>query len=347
MKSVSTQEINKFPILTNHQFTNLEFSNVTAPERATNASLVFTSTVEATKTALKSGAKGFIVLEKIWAEASSLFSKEHCVWTTQHIQACMVQVLPLFNHKPKARHTIHPTAVIHSTAKVGASVTLDEYVVIQENAILHEGCWIGAHSVIEASAEIGSNTRLAPHVVVGSSCIIGKSCDIASHTTIGSDGFGLFTDKNHQHHRIPQIGIVVIEDHCELGSHCSVDRATLTETRIKAGSKFDNFCHVAHNVTIGENALITAGFIVAGSTVIGKNLTTGGGSHIVGHVQICDNVTLTGRTGVTSSIETPGVYGGFPQLPYKESLKVLISFEYLPKMRKQISSILRHLKLEE
>ncbi len=100
-------------------------------------------------------------------------------------------------------------------------------------------------------------------------------------------------------------------------------------------------------MTIGENALVTAGFISAGSVIIGKNLTTGGGTHVGGHIQITDNVTLTARTGVMKTIETSGVYGGFPEIPHKDSLRVLASLQFLPKMRKQITAILKHLKLEE
>ncbi|MBC7754689.1 MAG: UDP-3-O-(3-hydroxymyristoyl)glucosamine N-acyltransferase, partial [Moraxellaceae bacterium] len=149
------------------------------------------------------------------------------------------------------------------------------------------------------------------------------------------------------HHKIPQIGKVVIEDHCDLGSHCSVDRATLTETRIKAGSKLDNFCHIAHNCEIGENSMLAAGFMTAGSTIMGKNMMTGGGVHLNGHIKIADNVIFAGNTGVVSDVDAPGVYGGFPQVPQKENLRIMSSLAFLPKLRRQVSQIFKHLGLEE
>ena len=139
----------------------------------------------------------------------------------------------------------------------------------------------------------------------------------------------------------------MIEDHCELGAQCAIDRAALTETRIRKGSKFDNFIHIAHNCDIGENALITAGFIIAGSSKVGRNLTTAGGTHITGHVTVADNVILTGRTGVVSNIEKSGIYGGFPQTDHKESLRIMTSLASLPKIRKQVTQILKHLGLDK
>lgn len=347
MNPIQSQEINKLPLLKSHQFIDLQFLNVRPPEQAQPSTLVFVSSVEAAQLARKKGARGFIILEKIFEQTQNLFSDACCVWTCPQINEAMFQVLPLFDPKPQAQGTIHPTALVHATAQLGSQVTIDEYAVIKENVVLADQCWVGAHSVIEASAQIGKNTSIAPHVVIGSFCEIGNECKIASHVTIGSDGFGFFTDKTNTHHKIPQIGKVVIEDQCEIGSHCAIDRATLTETRIKSGSKLDNFCHVAHNVTIGQNAMLAAGFMVAGSTHIGKNLTTAGGVQMNGHIQVVDNVILAGRTGVVSSIEQSGIYGGFPQIPHKENLKVMSSLAILPQLRKQVSKILKHLNIED
>ncbi len=328
MNHTTANEISKFPSLTKQKLNDMNFSNVTTPEKASYSSLVFTSSVALTQTALQNGAKGFIVLEKIYDEVKDLFTNDHCVWTTKQINAAMSEVLHAFDRIP---HTIgvHPSALIHSTAKIGAHVQIGEY------------------AVIKAHVEIGDHTYIATHVVVESYCTIGSHCRIDSHTTIGSDGFGYYTDKSFTHHKIPQIGTVVIEDRCELGSHCSVDRATLTETRIKAGSKLDNFCHIAHNCEIGENSMLAAGFMTAGSVVTGKNMMTGGGVHLNGHIKVADNVVFAGNSGVVSNVEAPGIYGGFPQVPHKENLKIMSSLAFLPKLRRQVSQILKHLNLEE
>lgn len=346
MIQINSTELNRFKSLTSQNPVDTIFTNVTTPENAKSGSLTFISTVPMATTALNNKASGLIVLEKFYADIKPLLGTQHAVWTTKDIKAAMSEVLTAFDQKPQGNQKIHPTAVIHATAKIGNSVTVSEYVVIQENAIIGDHCWIGAHSVVETSAHIKDHTLISAHVVIGSFCEIGSHCRFASHTTIGSDGFGYYTDKTNTHYKIPQIGKVVIEDHCEFGSHCSVDRSTLTETRIKAGSKLDNFCHIAHNVELGENAMLAAGFMTAGSSRIGKNFTTGGGVHTNGHIQITDNVILAGNTGVVSSIEAAGVYGGFPHVPHKDNLKIMSSLIFLPKLRRQVSAILKHLGLD-
>lgn len=328
MTDINSADLSKFQTLTKQNLSDIKFARVTTPEKGDSSTLVFTSSLAATETALKNGVMGFIVLEKIYDEVKALFTVKHSVWTTKQVNAAMVEVLTVFDPIP---HTIgiHSSAIVHPSAKIGANVKIGEFTVIRDNVI------------------IGDNTFIAAHVVIESHCEIGSHCRIASHTTIGADGFGYYTDKTFTHHKIPQIGKVVIEDRCELGTHCSVDRATLTETRIKAGSKLDNYCHVAHNCEIGENAILAAGFMVAGSTIIGKNLMTGGGVHMNGHIKIADNVIFAGNSGVVNSVDQPGVYGGFPQVPQKENLKIMSSLAFLPKLRRQVSQILKHLNLDE
>jgi len=146
-----------------------------------------------------------------------------------------------------------------------------------------------------------------------------------------------------------QIGKVVIGNHVEMGGNCVVDRAALTETRIGNGTKFDNICHVAHNVVIGENCLIAAGFLIAGSSKIGNNCMFGGRVSITDHVELCNNVVLGGGSIVTNDIKTPGIYAGYPIEPLRENMKTLASLGNgnLLKMRKQLSKIIKHLGLNE
>lgn len=309
---------------------SVTINEVLPAEFAKAGSLVFVPNKELFLKALTRNASAFIMTEKLFGELGSEIPSHVAVWTTPHIQQAMSQVLQIFDKKAQfIKAGVHPTASIHATAKISPSAH------------------IGAYAVIEAHAIVGDDSVIFPHVYVGPYCEIGRRCYIAPHVTIGFDGFGFFTDKSFTHHKIPQIGKVVIEDDCEFGSHCAIDRATLTETRIKKGSKFDNFCHIAHNVQFGENAIVAAGFIVAGSTIIGKNLMTSGGVHVLGHLNIADNVILSARAGAMQSIEKPGMYGGFPLEPHKESIKTHVSIPQIKKMRKQIHKILKHLNITE
>ncbi|MCK6598714.1 MAG: UDP-3-O-(3-hydroxymyristoyl)glucosamine N-acyltransferase, partial [Bdellovibrionaceae bacterium] len=194
---------------------------------------------------------------------------------------------------------------------------------------------------------IGNSSILHASIYLGSHCEIGSHCEVHPHTSIGSDGFGYYTDQNYHHHKIPQIGKVVIEDRVEIGSNCCFDRATITETRIKKGSKIDNLCHFAHNCSLGENSLIAAGFFVAGSTHLGHRFTTGGNSVVSTHLNICDGVTLAGRSTVTNDVVEAGQYGGYPLQKIKDALKTISSLTKLVEMRKQLSKIIATLNIKE
>ncbi|MEQ1721883.1 MAG: UDP-3-O-(3-hydroxymyristoyl)glucosamine N-acyltransferase [Pseudobdellovibrio sp.] len=332
MKSISIDQISSKAsenLVLRQRFENT-INEVLPAEIATTESLVFASSKLLCEKAIENKVAALILTETVYAEVEKQFPKNVSVWTTKNIHAAMSSVLQLFDLKRDfLTQGVHPTAQIHPTAKISAKAH------------------IGAFAVIEAHASIGDDTIIFPHVYVGPYCEVGARCYISSFVAIGSDGFGFYTDKTFKHHKVPQIGRVVIEDDCEFGAHCAIDRATLTETRIKKGSKFDNFCHIAHNVTFGENALVAAGFIVAGSTTIGKNLMTSGGVHILGHLTVPDNVILSGRAGVTQSIEKSGMYGGFPLEEHRESTKTHVSIPHIKKLRKQVRKILKHLNLNE
>lgn len=330
MKSISIDQITAISprALSLKQKFDLLLTEVLPAEHAKSTSLVFVSNKSLFHKALANQARAIILTETLFNEVQSEVPKNVTIWTTANIHESMSSVLQLFDKKLEHLTAgIHPTACIHPTAQVSKTAH------------------IGAYTVIDAHAIIGDEAVLYPHVYIGAYCEIGKRCYISSHVSIGTDGFGFFTDKNSIHHKIPQIGKVVIEDDCEFGSHCAVDRATLTETRIKKGSKFDNFCHIAHNVQIGENAIVAAGFIVAGSTIIGKNLMTSGGVHILGHLKITDNVVLSGRACALQNIEEPGMYGGWPLESHKESIKTHVSIPKIKEIRKQVNTIMKHLNL--
>lgn len=311
------------------QKSDVSISEVTPPDRANQNSLVFASKKELFEQALGRQALAFIMTEPVYETVKATIPSNACVWTTTNIQTAMSAVLKLFDKvKPWLQQGIHPQASVHPTAKVSPKAH------------------IGAFAVIEAHAVVGDDSIIFPHVYVGPYCQIGARCQIGPHVSIGADGFGFTTDKTFTHHKIPQIGKVIIEDDCELGAFCAVDRATLTETRIKKGSKFDNFCHIAHNVQVGENAMVAAGFIVAGSTIIGKNLMTSGGVHALGHLKIADNVILSARAGVLQDVEQSGMYGGYPLEPHRDSVKTLMTIPQLKLIRKQVNKILNHLNLK-
>jgi UDP-3-O-[3-hydroxymyristoyl] glucosamine N-acyltransferase len=185
-----------------------------------------------------------------------------------------------------------------------------------------------------ANAEIGDDVLIYPNVTIYAGCKIGSRVIIHSGTVIGSDGFGQAKNPDGSFQKIPQKGIVVIEDDVEIGSNCSIDRATMGETIIRKGVKLDNQIQIAHNVEIGENTVIAAHTGIAGSTKIGKRCMIGGKVGIVGHIEICDDAIITAAANVSKSITSPGLYSGYRAQPQMKELKQEAAIRNLIKPKK-------------
>ncbi|MBO9668547.1 MAG: UDP-3-O-(3-hydroxymyristoyl)glucosamine N-acyltransferase [Bdellovibrio sp.] len=319
---------------------------VLPPEIADTDSLVFVSKAPQLEQALKAQAKIIVAHKSLTLPEGS----SSTFFSTGHVQLAMATILPLFDGKMirfNQETKIHPSAFIHPTAHLGQGVYAGPFAVIGEHARIDDGATIGAHTVVECYATVGAHTILHPQVFIGASCEIGAHCEIHPHTTIGADGFSFAMTKEGTHKKIPQIGKVVIGDHVELGANCAVDRAALTETRIGRGTKMDNFCHVAHNVIIGENNVFAAGFKIAGSSRIGNNCMFGGDAAVSDHVSIGDKVVIAGRAGVTNDVTQPGAYGGYPLEPLRDALKTLANMTQLTRIRKDMARVIKHLGLNE
>lgn len=295
----------------------LNVLTVLPPGECDQQSLVFVSKQEFAETALSRGAKAIIKTKAL----DFKFPPEITVFEVPSVSAGLAMVLPFFDRKAE-RFENSKDNFIHPTAKVGANVTLGFGCYIGARTVIGSGTKIGAQVTVENDCTIGDNCTIHPQVFIGAYTEMGKACEIHPNTTLGSDGFGYVTDPQTKiAHKIPQIGKVVLEDNVEIGANCTIDRATLTETRIRSGAKLDNLIHIAHNCDVGENSLITAGFMTAGSSKFGKQFTTGGQCATAGHIVIADDVTLAGRSGVISDITEPGVYGGFPAIKIQRYLK--------------------------
>lgn len=260
------------------------------------------------------------------------FSKEPELAMRQTLQT-FFQSTPYINRDSDV--LIHPTAVIHPSAKISANVRVGPYAVISKDVVIGEDAAIGAHSVLETKARIGARTVLHPFVYIGHTCEIGADCEINPHTVVGKEGFGYAHDAKGNHFRIPHTGRVVLEDRVHLGASVNVDRGTFGETRIGAGAILDNRIHISHNVSIGAGSVITAGFVVAGSTKIGRHFLTGGNTTVGGHLEICDGVQLGGLSVVRKSITKPGEYGGNPLMPMREYLRMMNALTKIPQLVKK------------
>ncbi len=323
--------------------------SVLPPEKAISEGLVFVSNEKQLSQALEAQAKIIIALDKVLKDRPKI--PDHLLlFTTKNISQSMARVLSLFDQKMSRFDwgiDLHPSATIHPLARLGKNVKVGPHAIIGAQAHIGDFSVIGAGTVVEKGARIGTKTLLHPQVFIGADCEIGSHCEIHPHTTIGSDGFGFASDENFKHHKISQLGKVIIEDRVEIGANCAIDRATLTATRIRAGSKFDNLCHVAHNCELGEDCLFAAGFFIAGSSKIGSRFMCGGNVAVTTHVELADGVILAGRSAVTNNITAAGQYGGYPLQPLKEALKTIANLGTLNQMRKNLHKIMKHLQLND
>lgn len=232
---------------------------------------------------------------------------------------------------------------------------------VAQSALLADGVTIYPGCVVGENVQIGADTTLYPGVVVYDDVVIGRDCllhggaiiregcilqdrvILQPTAVIGSDGFG-FAPDGAAYYKIPQVGIVVLEDDVEIGAGSCIDRAALGETRIRRGTKLDNMVQVGHNVEIGEDCIIVSQVGIAGSTKIGRHCTFGGQSAIAGHLTVGDNVMIGARGGASNNVDSNQILSGAPLLPHKQWLKASMSFAKLPEMRKELHRMAKRLE---
>ncbi len=248
-----------------------------------------------------------------------------------------LQVLNLFAEERAVRYArgVHETAQVHNGVVLGADVC------------------IGAFCTVSAGARIGARTTILPGTFVGDGCVIGDDCLIYPNVTIregtqvgnrvilqpgvvlGADGFG-YAKNGSEHHKVPQIGRVVVEDDVEIGANSCVDRATTGETRIRRGTKIDNLVQIAHNVVLGENTVLAAQVGISGSTEVGRNVIMAGQVGVIGHIAIGDRVIVGAQAGVTKSIPADTMVSGYPARKHSVARRIYAHTAMLPTLFERV-----------
>ncbi|MBI5471126.1 MAG: UDP-3-O-(3-hydroxymyristoyl)glucosamine N-acyltransferase [Ignavibacteriae bacterium] len=240
---------------------------------------------------------------------------------------------------------IHPTAVIAASAVLGENVRVGAHVVVGERVRIGDGAMVSHNVVLGDDVAVGENSLLYPNITVYNGCRIGARVIIHAGTTIGSDGFGFAPKPDGTYEKIPQLGIVVIEDDVEIGANCTIDRATLGETRIKRGAKLDNLIQVAHNVVIGENTVSAAQAGISGSTKIGKNCMIGGQVGFTGHLEIADGTKIGAQSGVHRSIDQPNTtIFGYPAFPQRQAFRIQGAIAQLPDLLQTVRELQKRIQ---
>ena len=238
-------------------------------------------------------------------------------------------------------------------------IGIDNNSIIEENVKYEKDLYFGAFSICKTKSKIGKNVKIHTQVFIGKNVsigensilypgvkiydnsVIGTNCIIHSGTVVGSDGFGFNIDKEGNQVKVIHNGNAIIEDNVEIGSNCTIDRATLGSTVIKKGAKLDNLIQIAHNVVIGENCVIAALVGIAGSTTIGKNCMIGGQAGVSGHLTIGDRVMIQAQSGVFKNIKSGISVMGTPAIQIMDYNKSYVHFKNFPSIIKSIEKILK------
>jgi UDP-3-O-[3-hydroxymyristoyl] glucosamine N-acyltransferase len=240
---------------------------------------------------------------------------------------------------------IHSSAVISPEAKIGARVSIQPYVVIEPGAEIGDNTVIGAHSYIGHETKIGANCVIYPHVTIRERSVIGARVTLHSGVVVAADGFG-FEIVEGRHAKVPQVGIVQIDDDVEIGANTTIDRARFGRTWIKEGAKIDNLVMIAHNVVVGKHSVIAAQAGIAGSSRVGDYVMIGGQVGVTGHVEIGDRNIIAAKTGVSKNLPPDGgTWWSTPATPLREVKEQLARIHRLGDLFARVKKIEKKLDL--
>ena len=257
---------------------------------------------------------------------------------------CFAKLLELYAaYKPKKKG-VHPTAVVAESATVGEDCYIGAYAVVDEGAKIGNGVSIYPHVYVGDGATVGDGTTLYSGVKIYEGCKIGKRCVLHAGAVMGSDGFGFAPNAAGSYDKIPQIGIVTIEDDVEIGANTTIDRATMGSTVIEKGAKLDNLVQIGHNVVIGESTVMAGQSAVAGSAKVGKRCMIGGQAGVVGHITVGDGSIVASVTGVSNSVPAGSQIMGNHGIDARRFRRVNAVYRNLPELQRTVNQLEKELK---
>jgi UDP-3-O-[3-hydroxymyristoyl] glucosamine N-acyltransferase len=254
-------------------------------------------------------------------------------------QEALLALLPRFHRAPNAVQGVHPTAVIGRGVRLGGGVAIGPYAVIGDAAVIGSGTVIGPHCIVSAGVELGEQCQLVGSVTVYGGSRLGNRVTIHAGARIGSDGFG-YVQRDGQHLKIPHVGRCIIEDDVEVGANTTIDRGSIDDTVIGAGTKIDNLVQVAHNVRIGRVCLIMAQVGIAGSVRVEDGAMLLGQVGVSGHHTIGKGARLAAQAGIFGDIPAGETWSGYPARPHKEALRAQAALFKLPSLLRRIERLL-------
>lgn len=257
---------------------------------------------------------------------------------------CLTRLLELVDQARGRKSGIEEPVHVALSAQVSEDVFIGAFTYIGERAVVGKGCKIFPQVYIGDDVVIGDNVILYPGVKVYHGCRIGNNCIVHAGSVIGSDGFGFAPQPDGSYKKIPQIGIVVLEDDVELGANTTIDRATMGATIVRRGVKLDNLVQIAHNVEVGENTVMAAQVGIAGSTKIGAQCMFGGQVGVAGHRHVGNRVVVGAQSGIPNDVKDNMEIMGYPAVPKVEFARQTVYIKRLEQLNKTVRELQQHIE---
>lgn len=251
----------------------------------------------------------------------------------------LLEILPRLYQEPRIAAGIHTGAVIGRGVALGKDVTIGPYVVLGDGVSIGDGTVVDAHVVLGAGVTVGSRSHLYPNVTVYSGTAIGNRVIAHAGVRLGGDGYGYVFARG-AHQKIPHVGRCIIHDDVEIGANTTIDRGSIDDTVIGAGTKIDNLVQIGHNCSIGKLCLVMSQVGVSGSTRVGDGVILAGQAGIGGHIEIGDGAKIGGQAGVFGDVPAGETWSGYPARPHRESLRASAALLKLAGMIKRLERLL-------
>jgi UDP-3-O-[3-hydroxymyristoyl] glucosamine N-acyltransferase len=282
-------------------------------------------------------------------KASAVIVKKPCdapipqIISQDPYYAFMQIVVLLHGHRQHKKIGISKRASVADSARIGNDCDIYDFAVISDDARIGNNCKIYSGVFVGEDVSIGDDCIIYPNAVIYDGCKIGNRVIINANTAVGEDGFG-YASHEGKHHKIPQIGVVVLEDDVELGTCCSIERGTLGDTVICEGTKIGDQVTIGHGTKVGPHCLLVAQVGIAGSATLGHHCILGGQVGVVGHITVGNNVTVAAQAGVINHIEDGLTVAGAPAIEVHRGRRAYSMIQYLPEMRQAIKKTQRQLE---
>ena len=262
----------------------------------------------------------------------------------QNAYAGLAILLDMVEKSQPKKIGIEPMSYISEKATLGTDIYVGAFAYIADDAKIGNRTKIYPQAYVGDGVVVGENTIIYPGAKVYPGCRIGSNCIIHSGAVIGADGFGFAPEEDGVYKKIPQLGIVIIEDDVEVGANTTIDRAVMDATIVHKGVKLDNLIQIAHNVEVGENTVMAAQVGISGSTKVGKNCIIGGQVGLGGHITVNDGVNIGAQAGIISNVPENAKIIGSPAIPVKDFFRSSVVFPKLPEIYRQINQLQKEIE---